>query len=145
MRVPRGWDGQRIVLRFDAATHRATAWVGETQVVEHEGGYTPFEADVTEHVRAGEEARVTVVVNNELSWTSIPPGYVQELDDGRRAQQYFHDFFNYAGLHRSVWLHTTPRVHVERRHGQHDRDRRHDRRRRLPGSCRGRRGARRCG
>lgn len=112
VRVPRGWDGQRIVLRFDAATHRAAAWVGDTQVVEHEGGYTPFEADVTEHLLAGEEARVTVVVNNELSWTSIPPGYVQVLDDGRRVQQYFHDFFNYAGLHRSVWLHTTPRVHV---------------------------------
>ena len=112
VRVPRGWDEQRIVLRFDAATHRATAWVGDTQVVEHEGGYTPFEADVTELVRAGEEARVTVVVNNELSWTSIPPGFVQELDDGRRVQQYFHDFFNYAGLQRSVWLHTTPRMHV---------------------------------
>ena len=25
VRVPRGWDGQRIVLRFDAATHRATS------------------------------------------------------------------------------------------------------------------------
>jgi beta-glucuronidase len=112
VRVPQGWKGARIVLRFDAATHRATAWVGDTQVVEHEGGYTPFEADVTERVRAGEEARVTVVVNNELSWTSIPPGYVQELDDGRRVQQYFHDFFNYAGLHRSVWLHATPRTHV---------------------------------
>jgi beta-glucuronidase len=112
VRVPRGWDGRRIVLRFDAATHRATAWVGDTQIVEHEGGYTPFEADVTEHLRAGEEARVTVVVNNELRWTSIPPGYVEQLDDGRRVQQYFHDFFNYAGLHRSVWLHTTPHVRV---------------------------------
>ena len=112
VRVPRGWDGQRIVLRFDAATHRAIAWVGDTQVVEHEGGYTPFEADVTEHVSAGEEARVTIVVNNELSWSSIPPGFVQERDDGRRVQQYFHDFFNYAGLHRSVWLHMTPRVFV---------------------------------
>src|SRR4051794_9219993 len=111
-RVPRGWDGQRIMLRFDAATHRAAAWVGDMQVVEHEGGYTPFEADVTELLHAGEETRVTVVVNNELSWTSIPPGYVQELDDGRRAQQYFHDFFNYAGLHRSVWLHARPPVHV---------------------------------
>src|SRR3954452_2490821 len=112
VRVPRGWAGQRIVLRFDAATHRATVWVGDTQVAEHEGGYTPFEADVTQQVRGGEEVRVTVVVNNELSWRSIPPGYVQQLDDGRRVQQYFHDFFNYAGLHRSVWLHTTPPVHV---------------------------------
>jgi beta-glucuronidase len=112
VRVPRGYDGRRIVLRFDAATHRATVWVDDAQVVDHEGGYTPFEADVTEHLRAGEEARVTVVVNNELSWTSIPPGYVQALDDGRRVQLYFHDFFNYAGLHRSVWLHATPHVHV---------------------------------
>jgi beta-glucuronidase len=111
-RVPRGWDGQRVVLRFDAATHRGAAWVGDTLVVEHEGGYTPFEADVTEHLRAGEETRVTVVVNNELSWHSIPPGVVAELADGRRVQQYFHDFFNYAGLHRSVWLHMTPRVHI---------------------------------
>jgi beta-glucuronidase len=112
IRVPRGWEGQRIVLRFDAATHRATAWVGDAQVAEHEGGYTPFEADVTEHVRAGEEARVTVVVDNELHWTSIPPGSVVELEDGRRVQGYFHDFFNYAGLHRSVWLHATPRTRV---------------------------------
>jgi beta-glucuronidase len=112
IRVPRGWDGQRVALRFDSATHRATAWVGDAQVVEHEGGYTPFEADVTQHLGPGEEARLTVVVNNELSWESIPPGMVQELDDGRRVQLYFHDFFNYAGLHRSVWLHTTPRTYV---------------------------------
>jgi beta-glucuronidase len=81
-------------------------------VAEHEGGYTPFEADVTELVRAGEEARVTVVVTTELRWYSIPPGFVEELDDGRLLQQYFHDFFNYAGLHRSVWLHATPRTYV---------------------------------
>ena len=41
-------------------------------------------------------------------------------------QQYFHDFFNYAGLHRSVWLHATPRTHVGRRHRHHDGHRRHD-------------------
>jgi beta-glucuronidase len=112
VRVPRGWDGRRIVLRFDAATHRAVVWVGDTQVAEHEGGYTPFEADVTEHARAGGELRITVVVNTELHWDSIPPGFVQELEDGRLLQQYFHDFFNFAGLHRSVWLHATPRTHV---------------------------------
>jgi len=112
VRVPRGWDGERIVLRVDAATHRAVVWVDQTQVAEHEGGYTPFEADVTDHVRAGDEVRVTVVVNTELHWDSIPPGFVQQLEDGRLLQQYFHDFFNYAGLHRSVWLYATPRTYV---------------------------------
>src|SRR3954470_22202302 len=108
VRVPRGWAGQRVVLRFDAATHRAVVWVGDVEVARHEGGYTPFEADVTDSVVPGEEVRVTVVVDNRLTWRSIPPGIVEE--DGK--QTYFHDFFNYAGLHRAVWLDSTPPAHV---------------------------------
>ena len=110
--IPRGWAGQRVVLRFDAATHRATAWLGDSHVVDHEGGYTPFEADVTDLVTPGEEIRLTVAVNNELSWQSIPPGVVEVLPDGTRRQRQYHDFFNYAGLHRSVWLCTTPHAHI---------------------------------
>lgn len=107
-RVPARWSGQRIVLRFGSATHHAAVWVNGSQVAEHEGGYTPFEADITDVVEAGEENRITVVVNNVLTWQSIPPGYVEQTPDGPR-QRYFHDFFNYAGLHRPVWLYTTPR------------------------------------
>lgn len=111
--VPRGWAGQRVVLRFEAATHRATVWLDDVQVADHEGGYLPFEADVTALARPGGSHRITVVVNNELTWQSIPPGYVDVRPDGTRRQRYHHDFFNYSGLHRSVWLHATPMVHVE--------------------------------
>jgi beta-glucuronidase len=110
-RVPRGWVGQRVVLHFESATHRATAWVNGAEVVSHEGGYTPFEAEVTEHVQAGEEALVTVVVNNTLSWQSIPPGVIEDTPSGKR-QVYWHDFFNYAGIHRPVWLYATGRAHL---------------------------------
>lgn len=109
--VPRSWAGDRIVLRFDSATHRAVVWVDDVQVAEHEGGYTPFEADITGHVSPGRQHRITVVVNNELSWQSIPPGMVEDTPDGKR-QRYYHDFFNYAGLHRTVWLYRTPQVYV---------------------------------
>jgi beta-glucuronidase len=112
VRVPERWAGERIVLRFDAATHRGTAWLNGTRVVEHAGGYTPFEADVTEVVELGAENRITVAVDNRLSWQTIPPGRIAETPDGPR-QSYFHDFFNYAGLHRSVWLYTTPRSHID--------------------------------
>jgi beta-glucuronidase len=111
VRVPRGWDGQRVVLHFESATHRATAWVNDTEVISHEGGYTPFEAEVTDLVQAGDEARITVVVNNTLSWQSIPPGVVEYTPEGKRLR-YFHDFFNYAGIHRPVWLYTTGRCHL---------------------------------
>ena len=50
IRVPSGWAGRRIVLRFGSATHRAIVWVDGQEVVEHEGGFTPFEAEVTDLV-----------------------------------------------------------------------------------------------
>ena len=111
VRVPPGWAGNRIVLRFGSATHRAVVWVDGTQVVEHEGGYTPFEADISDLVQPGAEHRITVAVDNTLSWQSIPPGLVEDTPDGPK-QIYFHDFFNYSGLHRTVWLYTTPRAYV---------------------------------
>ncbi len=111
--VPRGWEDRRVVLRFDAACQRAVVWFDDVQVAEHEGGYTPFEADVSAFVRAGTEHTVTVAVNNELSWHTIPPGIVSERADGRKQLHYYHDFFNYGGLHRSTWLFTTPRAHLD--------------------------------
>src|SRR6185312_35294 len=66
VRVPKGWAGQRIVLHFESATHRATVWVDETQVMSHEGGYTPFEADITAYAIPGQELRITALVNNTL-------------------------------------------------------------------------------
>ena len=112
VRVPRGWADQRIVLHFESATHRATVWVGDQEVVSHEGGYTPFEADVTDFVTAGEEVRITALVNNTLSFQSIPPGVIEQTPAGP-AQRYWHDFYNFAGIHRSVWLTATPQARVE--------------------------------
>jgi beta-glucuronidase len=109
--IPRGWQGRRIVLHFESATHRATVWVNDVEVVSHEGGYTPFEADITEHVTAGEQVRITAAVNNTLSFQSIPPGVIEDTPAGRR-QIYWHDFFNYAGIHRTVWLYSTDPAHI---------------------------------
>jgi beta-glucuronidase len=109
--IPRGWQGRRIVLHFESATHRATVWVNNNEVVSHEGGYTPFEADITEYVTGGEQVRITAVVNNTLSFQSIPPGVIEDTPAGKR-QIYWHDFFNYAGIHRTVWLYSTDPAHV---------------------------------
>jgi beta-glucuronidase len=111
--VPGSWAGRRIVLRCDAATHHGTMWAGTDpantgQVAEHTGGYMPFEADVTALARLGEPLRVTLRVGNELTLDTIPPGVISTHPDGHRTQRYFHDFYNYAGLHRSVWLYSTP-------------------------------------
>jgi beta-glucuronidase len=113
VRVPRGWSGERVMLRLDAATHEGRVYIDDTLVAEHVGGYTPFEADITEHATAGEEFRLTIGVNNELTNLTIPPGTITVTEDGRRQQKYHHDFYNYAGLARSVWLHSVPQTHIQ--------------------------------
>ncbi|MHC6219238.1 sugar-binding domain-containing protein [Arthrobacter sp. MMS24-S77] len=112
VRDPRGWAVERIRVRVDAATHEGRVFVNDALVAEQIGGYTPFEADVTSLVDAGEEFRLTIGVNNELTKSTMPPGFVTVTEDGRRQQKYLHDFFNYGGLARSVWLYSVPSVAV---------------------------------
>jgi beta-glucuronidase len=112
VRIPRSWDGQRVTLYVESATHHATVWVDGVEVATHSGGYLPFEADLTAHVTAGQEALVTVCVNNVLTFQTIPPGVVEDTPTGPK-QVYWHDFYNYAGLHRTVWLAASSPVHVE--------------------------------
>ncbi|QOR44865.1 beta-glucuronidase [Trueperella pecoris] len=104
---------ERLVLHFGSATHAAVVFVNGAEVVRHEGGYLPFEADISEHVQAGEEFTITVAVDNRLSWQTIPPGYVDQDCEGNDVQHYFHDFYNYAGIHRTVSLYTRPAVHIQ--------------------------------
>lgn len=85
-------------------------------VVRHEFGHLPFEAEITQHLNFAKENRITVLCDNVLLQTTIPQGKVveQDSDNGKEiVQQYTFDFFNYAGIHRSVHLYTTPRVHVK--------------------------------
>jgi beta-glucuronidase len=111
--VPASWTGRRIVIRCDAATHHGTLYIDDERVVDHSGGYTPFEADITAAVQCGDPFRVTIRVGNELTLDTIPPGAISAGPDGRRTQRYFHDFYNYAGLHRSVWLYSTPPSYLD--------------------------------
>ena len=53
-------DGKRLFLIFGAVDWQATVWIDGKQVAQHEGGYTPFEVELTGHVRPGKTARLTV-------------------------------------------------------------------------------------
>ena len=39
---------KRLIIHFGAVDHSATVWVNGKMAVEHEGGYTPFSADITD-------------------------------------------------------------------------------------------------
>jgi beta-galactosidase/beta-glucuronidase len=52
--------GRRLLLHFGAVDYRAAVWVNGQLVAEHEGGHTPFYADVTEALRSGGEQDLVV-------------------------------------------------------------------------------------
>jgi beta-glucuronidase len=114
--VPASWRGRRVMLRVGAASHKAAMFVNGRLVAEHKGGFLPFEADVSDAVSYGGANRVTIAVDNVLDAATLPPGKVQEIDrkpKGKyRIQDYQHDFYNYAGIHRPVRLYCTPKAHI---------------------------------
>ncbi|CAL8363633.1 unnamed protein product [Lota lota] len=121
--VPSRWVADkhiRVVLRVGSAHYYSVVWVNGVKVTEHNGGHLPFEAEIGEVIRAvpTTPCRITIAVNNSLSLETLPPGSIQYLNDlTRYPKGYFvqntdFDFFNYAGVHRSVLLYTTPQAYV---------------------------------
>ena len=87
VRVPRG-VGRRgaIVLRFDAATHRAVVWVGDAAGRRARGRLHAVRGRHHRARRARASLRVTVVVNNELTWHVDPAGRRSTTARRRRKQ-----------------------------------------------------------
>ena len=106
--VPGEWEGREILLRFGAATYRASVYVNGILITEHEGGFLPFSAKVTTVVRYDSYNKVVVKVNNELNCTNLPCGETITLPNGKKMSKPYFDFFNYAGLQRSVYLLALP-------------------------------------
>ncbi|MCU0793659.1 MAG: beta-glucuronidase [Opitutaceae bacterium] len=118
--VPRQVCAGRMELRFDAVAHHATVWLDGLLLGEYRGGFLPFVFDVTARVKVGATHRLTVRVNNMLTWQDMPPGEIRHPRDvanypeGFRWQETHFDFFNYAGIHRPVRLVFTPSRRIER-------------------------------
>ena len=107
---------ERLVLRFGSATHHAKVYINGKLLVEHKGGFTPFEGELNEFVTVGKN-RVTVAVDNILDESTLPVGILQEikLPDGstKVKNPVNFDFFNYAGIHRPVKIYTTPKTYIK--------------------------------
>lgn len=114
--VPKSWETQRVWLRFGSVHYEAYVWINGDLVTRHAFGHLPFEAEITHHIKYAGENRITVLCDNVLLQTTIPQGKIveQDSDFGKDIiQQYSFDFFNYAGIHRSVQLYTTPATFIK--------------------------------
>ena len=107
------WQDRDVLVRFGSATHRAIVYVNGVEVASHDGGYMPFAGQLNDVVKFGEKNKMVVVVNNELSYATIPAGMVATHTDGTKEVKPFFDFFNYAGIHRAVKLMALPKNRID--------------------------------
>ena len=60
-------DGEQVFLKFGAVDWFCSLYVNGQKVGDHEGGYTPFEFNITDYVQAGDN-KITLMVNDEASY-----------------------------------------------------------------------------
>ena len=103
--VPDAWKNGHVRLRFDAVNYRAEAWIDGQVVGRHEGGYGPFEFDVTGMLDFGRENRLTV--------RAVGPAVVKERVDDlvRNAAPHWRGAY-VGGIWQSVKLIATPGVYA---------------------------------
>ena len=91
-------DDERLLLHFGAVDYRATVWVNGAHVVSHEGGHTPFTADVTHALLEGENV-VIVRAEDPSRDVTIPRGkqYWREESEGIF-------YTRTTGIWQTVWL-----------------------------------------
>src|SRR5436190_583477 len=73
--APKLEKGQRVLLHFGAVDWEAWVWVNGKLAVHHEGGYTPFLADITDLLVEGE--RQEIVLRAEDSGRCLQFGAAQ--------------------------------------------------------------------
>jgi beta-glucuronidase len=90
--------GMRTFLHVGAANYRSHVWVNAKRICDHEGGFTPFDCEVTSALHAGNNF-VVIAVDSTRLVDGIPSvGY---------------DWYNYGGLTRDVSLVDVPAAFVD--------------------------------
>ncbi len=98
----------RVLLHFGAVDYRAQVWVNGSLVATHEGGHTPFTADVTS-VLDPSGAQVVVVRAEDLPQDLCQPRGKQDWEQEPHGIWYSRT----TGIWQPVWLEEVPTTHVE--------------------------------
>jgi len=99
--IPESWPEQRVFLVIGASDWHTTAWLDGNLLGEYQGGYTPFEFDLTPYVKKRETHRLVLRVDD------TPHRFKLEGKQG---------YGRAAGVWQTVYLEVRPQVALETVH-----------------------------
>ncbi|GLV57465.1 hydrolase [Dictyobacter sp. S3.2.2.5] len=103
--IPSEWEGQRILLHFQASDYDTTVWVDGVEVVRHRGGFTPFTCDMGKAT-----GTKTIVVRARDDHRPPQPR-------GKQSQRYYDwgcFYIRTTGIWQTVWMEPVPEVSLRR-------------------------------
>ncbi|MDR7050943.1 beta-galactosidase/beta-glucuronidase [Duganella sp. 3397] len=101
--------GQRVLLHFGAVDYAARVWVNDQLVAEHEGGHTPFTADITDALVADGPQVLVVRAEDDPADLAKPRG----KQDWQLAP---HSIWypRTTGIWQTVWLENVGHTYIDR-------------------------------
>ena len=105
--IPDSWRDRRLLLHFGAVDYRAAVWVNGRLVARHEGGHTPFAADIGAALLDGEQELVVRAEDDphdmrqprgKQDWQPTPHGIWYPRT---------------TGIWQSVWLEPVPETRLD--------------------------------
>lgn len=109
MEMPSDWAGKRVLLHFGAVDYEAKVWVNGQFAVAHEGGHTPFFADITNCLNLTGANEIVVRAEDYSRDLTLP-----------RGKQYWREkselifYTRTTGIWQSVWMEAVDKTHIAR-------------------------------
>lgn len=97
----------RLILHFGAVDYAAKVWVNDVFVAAHEGGHTPFCADISDALRPGGPQVLTVQVHDDPLDLAKPRGKQDWLLDAHSIW-----YPRTTGIWQTVWLERVPATYI---------------------------------
>ena len=102
-------ENERLILHFAAVDYLTTVWINGSVVAHHEGGYTPFSADITEQLREGTQQTIVVCAQDDPLDLAKPRG-----KQDWKPQPHAIWYYRTSGIWQSVWLERVNATHLSR-------------------------------
>ncbi len=104
--IPAKWKGQRVLLHFGAVDFDTTAWVNDTKVGTHRGGYDPFTFDITDALNDAGQQQVVLSVWDPTNTGTQPRGKQVKKPGGIW-------YTAVTGIWQTAWIEPVPEVYIK--------------------------------
>ena len=98
---------ERVILHFGAVDYEAAVWIDDKLVAEHQGGYTPFEIDITEDLA---EPRPHLLTVRAAETRPTSPSRAESRTGSSNRTRFG---IRAPGIWQTVWLEIAPRTRIQ--------------------------------